>query len=164
MLVTVRGRKKSKLAEEDLFIVRDLVKFSAELMLKPRVVQALTVRVTFDDTLFKVHGRLGSAIWIDTHIRGREFEIELDSEQSFASLLRSVAHEMVHVKQWASGEWQQRHRPEESYRYGRKTFDATKMDYWDYPWEIEAFGRTPGIIARWSKSRGYDREVWARLL
>ena len=35
----------------------------------------------------------------------------------------------------------------------------TEIDYWDYPWEIEAFGRQLGLFIRFCEDNGLaDRE------
>ena len=36
----------------------------------------------------------------------------------------------------------------------KKKYDMNNMDYFDYPWEIEAFGRQLGLFTRWCEDAG----------
>lgn len=63
----------------------------------------------------------------------RTFEIEVDRKQGLLSLISTVLHEMVHVKQYARREidgvrWQ-----------WRKTPVSEDTAYADLPWEVEAY-------------------------
>lgn len=63
----------------------------------------------------------------------REFVIQLKSRRSLKSTLITLAHEMVHVKQFAKGELN----PSND-RWKGKKIDTDKVEYSDLPWEIEA--------------------------
>jgi len=84
------------------------------------------------------------------------YAIEIDKRQSMRRLLETVAHEIVHVKQYARREingkdcW-----------YG-KYINTTKTEYWDLPWEIEAHGREVGLFIRWAQSSGNAGRAWAQ--
>jgi len=74
----------------------------------------------------------------------RELTIELDSYLKLPRLLITLAHEMVHVKQMVRGQYQLR-----KARNGRIMQGwcgkRVKADYFNRPWEIEAFKRE-GIL------------------
>ena len=86
----------------------------------------------------------------------RTFEIEADKSQSLRNLLETVAHEMVHVKQYARREltgdstWQ------------GKTYNPKTTDYWDEPWEIEAHGRETGLFIRWAEHHKLASKSWTQ--
>jgi hypothetical protein len=41
----------------------------------------------------------------------------------------------------------------------KKKYDMSNIDYWDFPWEIEAYGRQLGLFIRWCEVEGIaDRE------
>ena len=44
-------------------------------------------------------------------------------------------------------------------RFMKKKYDMSEIAYWDYPWEIEAYGRQLGLFIRWCEAEGIaDRE------
>jgi len=62
----------------------------------------------------------------------REFILEINRKQSGQEILRTLAHEMVHVRQYAYGELN-----EEATRWcGEKC--ARDLAYHEQPWEIQA--------------------------
>jgi len=60
---------------------------------------------------------------------------------------------MVHVKQWVKGEMYEYANPNEV-RWMKKKYDMNDMDYYDYPWEIDAFGRQLGLFVRMCEETG----------
>lgn len=96
-------------------------------------------------------GSVGNCIVADGFAKNpREFEIELDSRLKQRDLLTTLAHEMVHVKQFVRGEI--------PYVFP----DDGK--YYDWPWEIEAFGREWGLFRQWTEQERLDQKRWARLV
>ena len=63
----------------------------------------------------------------------REFEIQLRRHRSIANTLKTLAHEMVHVKQFAKRELKVDHT-----KWKGEYIDVGQIEYADYPWEIEA--------------------------
>jgi hypothetical protein len=80
----------------------------------------------------------------DTNAAGRprEFLIELNKHRTTKAMLMTLAHELVHVKQFAKGELN------ESINAWSGKRISDKVDYWDQPWEIEAHGREKGLYVR----------------
>jgi hypothetical protein len=72
-------------------------------------------------------------------------------------MLETLAHEMVHVKQFARRELH----PANDEWYG-KTYNPKKVDYWDLPWEIEAHGRETGLFIRWAEQTGTAKYAWTQ--
>jgi hypothetical protein len=64
--------------------------------------------------------------------------------------METVAHEMVHVKQYAKGEL-----TEQSWQ--GKLINP-KQEYWDQPWEIEAHGREVGLFIQWAQNEGANHK------
>ena len=92
----------------------------------------------------------------------REFELEIDSRLTLRTMLETVAHEMVHVKQYARREMNDFAFKEVHYKWkGKLVPDST--DYWDLPWEIEANGREVGLFIRWCEEAGYGDKAWANI-
>lgn len=76
----------------------------------------------------------------------REFTIEIDKALNLKTMLLVLAHECVHVKQYATGELDD----SLSVWRGRKV-NSDKVPYWEHPWEIEAYGREKGLYVRFAE-------------
>jgi hypothetical protein len=88
----------------------------------------------------------------------RTFEIEADKSQSLRNLLETVAHEMVHVKQYARRELH----PDKHVWMG-KTVNPDDVNYWDQPWEIEAHGRQLGLFIRYCEENNLSKHKWTQV-
>lgn len=62
--------------------------------------------------------------------------------------LMTLAHECVHLKQYAMGEI------DENMNTWKGTRVPKSTDYWDSPWEIEAYGREKGLYIRFCETYG----------
>lgn len=82
----------------------------------------------------------------------REFTIELDRGLNDKTLLTVLAHECVHVKQYAMGELDDNL----SVWRGRKV-NSDKVPYWEHPWEIEAYGRERGLYVRFIEKHNLQK-------
>lgn len=93
--------------------------------------------------------------------RPREIDIEVDKNQPLRKFLCTLAHEMVHAKQFAKGELY------ESTRLGKhkwqgKWLPKVGMNYWDQPWEIEAHGREYGLFIQWAEANDLGKYKWTQ--
>mgnify|MGYP001210788531 FL=1 len=73
-------------------------------------------------------------------------------------LLLTIAHEMVHVKQYARGELYQGTRIAKHRWQGK--WISNNLDYWDQPWEIEAAGREIGLFVQWAEKNKLGNQKW----
>tara|TARA_R110000851_G_scaffold13304_1_gene45499 strand:+ start:2595 stop:3029 length:435 start_codon:yes stop_codon:yes gene_type:complete len=128
--------------------VESMVQFCID-MLMPRM-NSLDIEVK----LTAPQGAMGYCLETDNN---RTFEIELDRKLTLRKLMETLAHEMVHVKQYARREFHP------SYNMWRgKTYNPEKVSYWDLPWEIEAHGREVGLFVRWCEANNYTAN-WTQL-
>ena len=44
-----------------------------------------------------------------------------------------------------------------------KTYNPTKIDYWDLPWEIEAHGREVGLFVRYCEANKLGGQKWTQI-
>jgi len=88
----------------------------------------------------------------------RTFEIEVHRDLKLRTLLETVAHEMVHVKQYARRELHPVHNT-----WCGKTYNPKKTSYWDLPWEIEAHGRETGLFIRWAEQENLGTKKWTQI-
>ena len=146
--IEITGGKKS---QQDK--IRTMVEFCIK-KLMPRM-QTLNIEV-------KVTRIKGDAEGYCLRESDRDFEIEVDSRLPLRKMLETVAHEMVHVKQYARREmndWQYK----EVYYKWKGTYVPDSTDYWDLPWEIEANGREVGLFIRWAQQYGLAGKEWTQI-
>ena len=60
---------------------------------------------------------------------------------------------MVHIKQWAKGEMYE-YVKSPMVRFHKTKFELDDTNYWEYPWEIEAFGRQLGLFIMFCEDVG----------
>ena len=129
--------------------LKSLSNFVLEKFFTKNMRDKLVIDVHFKKGLFKSQNTHGNCIWEDEHRNAREFTIYLEPDQKLALLLNTLAHELVHVKQWAKGEYYELVSQPKVYKFNGKRVDTSKVDYWDTPWEIEAHGRSIGLVVQW---------------
>lgn len=118
--------------------VEELARFvHAKLM--PR--KAVEVNIEIGD--FDTFGLCGQ---IDDY----EYEIEL-KDTNITQMLITLAHEMVHVKQYARNELRQLVR-QPMYRW-KKEYLPLDTPYFDQPWEKEAYALEEQLYNEWSATR-----------
>lgn len=143
---------------------RELVQSIAEWCAVKLMGTRLSNRVTVEIELRRDMGdTLGTAIWEDDNHRPREFTMEINSsnEIRLRKLLETVAHEMVHVKQYARCEMKDLlSRPINIRKWQGNEINTSNISYWDLPWEIEAYGRECGLFIRWAEENNLVNEEW----
>ena len=145
MNVKIKG-KNEKLSRKELLIA---TKYFARILMSERLCKNLTIEVVSDAK----HYSHGSSVWLDTNHKPRSFEIILKSSVGKRAQLITLAHEMVHVKQQATGELKSllKSRTE---RWQGKYIKEDDFKYYETPWEIEAYGREFGMYytyMQWKK-------------
>ena len=138
--------------------VRSIVLFCIH-RLMPKMMSKLDIRIELKRDFCKNTGNLGLCYWMDTNDRPRDFLIEADASSNLRTLLLTIAHEMVHVKQMARNE-QKQLLIANKIKWMGQTVDMGKVDYWDLPWEIEAHGREIGLFINWCKQNGLEEKPW----
>jgi hypothetical protein len=82
------------------------------------------------------------------HLEDNDFEIDVKRSLRMRDMLVTLAHELVHVKQYVEGSLTQ-------------TSDVD-IDYWDRPSEIEAHGRETGLFIRWCEQENLSQLKWTQ--
>lgn len=133
--------------------VRKAAFFFSNSLLSTRLNNKINLRIVFIKDFYKVSKCLGTCTWTDNNDRPREFEIELDDNLSPKQTLRALAHEMVHLKQYATGQMKDMYSDQSTKWEGKihKYVSEQTNDYWTYPWEIEAYGREVGLYVMFKK-------------
>lgn len=137
-------------------IVKDLTRFCAEMLMSKRLADSLLIRIEFINDLDNQYD--GDCEYVDEESRPKEFLIRVNDSLKLSKKLRTICHEMVHVKQYATGEMKYMSRPARFTKFQGMLY-PDELEYWDSPWEIEAFGREPGLYTRWIDQRGYAKNI-----
>lgn len=135
-------------------IAKDITRFCAESLMGKRLVKTLLVKLEFSDL---GHGEIdGDCDYEELgEYRPKEFTIRVNSNLRLNKQLRTICHEMVHVKQYATGEMRYMWRPARHTKYKGELYPDS-LNYWECPWEIEAFGREVGLYSRWVDDRKWE--------
>ena len=146
LLETVGKPKKVPLA-----LCKEAVRWYARKLLGDRLYDKVCITLEFDnrDLGKEIYGFCD---WNDNNAYARDFTITIDPNLGKRNTLLVLAHEMVHVKQYAKGELKDYVKvPRVKWR--GKVYNDRKIDYWDMPWEIEAHGREKGLYYRFINSQ-----------
>jgi len=115
----------------------------------------------FSRTLYKDDAMLAEIDFDDRLKKPREFTITVDSTVPMRRIMESIAHEMIHLKQYATGEMQDTDRSE-VVKWKGLDINLQQWEYWDRPWEIEAHGKELGIFIRWAEHCDLSKESWTQ--
>lgn len=88
-------------------------------------------------------------------IRPKKFSILLNKDLSLERKLLHLAHELVHVKQFAREELYCSNVNSSKWRWQGKWYDVDDEDdeqYWMAPWEVEAHGKALGLLVLWNRN------------
>lgn len=150
MQITVTGMG-SKRKQKDQLI--EAAQFFAEQLMDPRMVRNLVLDIEVSKNLDVE----GECVDEDGVRNPRWFTIGLKAQSDIGEMIKTLGHEMVHVKQHAKNELQggvmvptRGGLKMTSKWMGQVWKPKGKEDhYFDAPWEIEAYGREVGLYAKW---------------
>jgi len=125
------------------FVLEAAQFFSQELISNTRVRNNCQITIKFTSEI-KDYG-YASIVGFNSKNLPRKFLIEIHSGIGARNILETLAHEMVHVKQYIMNE------TNDSLTIWRgKKINSKKVDYWNHPWEIDAFGRETGLLYKFA--------------
>jgi hypothetical protein len=127
-----------------LIIVKKAAKFYGKYLLGNKLYKNISLIIKFEK-FGKDNCDYAYCDWTDDNHQSREFRITIDSRLNKKEMLLALAHEMVHVKQYAKGEMKDIFRPTRMVKWQGEKYLHEEMDYWEQPWEIEAYGRERGL-------------------
>jgi len=121
--------------------VKNAALFYAEELFTPKMMDNIFVHIHFNDKI-DAYGYASVEDYNDSG-KPRDFLVELYPHLNAYDILRTLAHEMVHVKQYAYSEMN-----EQGNRWKGKRVQS--LDYWSEPWEVEAHGMEPGLFTKFA--------------
>ena len=112
--------------------MRQALEYYAYRLFTHQLSRHIEVKVTQRKNLGPLHGQVGIE---DYNVLGqpRSFEIELRASDSLEEKLKTLGHEMCHVRQYCRGELN-----EQGNRWRGRSIDIDSTPYFDLPWEKEA--------------------------
>ena len=125
------------------YVERAVHFFAKELITSTKLRNNCSIKVKFDDTI-KDYGSCFVEDY-NTRKQPREFTIEVHPGIGAFHIMETLAHEMVHVKQFAYQETND----SLSVWKGMRV-DSDSMDYYDHPWEVEAYGMDTTLLAKFA--------------
>lgn len=123
--------------------VEKAIRFYGQNLISKRLLDNIHIKLKFNPNL-DVHG-FASVEDYNSSGKPREFLIEVHSWIGAKEILKTLAHEMVHVKQFAYQETND----SLSVWKGMRV-DSDSMDYYDHPWEVEAYGMDTTLLAKFA--------------
>jgi hypothetical protein len=136
-------RTRGKPAKVNKTLCKRALKWYAKNLLTDKTYDEIEIELNFNSSEL-ASDDYGFTEWNDNNIRGRDFTIVVDPNLGIRSTLSTIAHEMVHVKQYATGELVDYVLPSKTNKCRwrgkvRKNYD-NPIEYWSLPWEVEAHG------------------------
>lgn len=154
MDIEVTGHRSSRFKR----LISQATEFYCAKLMSKRMLNSLDIQIIFkkkldDDEDFEAfcsyNGKEGGI---------RSFVIEIKKDLTVRDTLTYLAHECVHVKQFATGEMKDGAVYAITTRWKGTEINEQRVDYWDHPWEIEAYGREKGLYSRYVVSSGLVKE------
>ena len=154
MFLNITGGTKKERA-----LVESLTVFSGYDLMTDATADKIEIDIELINNLYKTDGNLADVVYEDSNHRPKEFTIRVDKSYSLRRMLESIAHEMVHVAQIATGRWVELENTKIT-RFEGKEYKKLP-NYWNRPWEIEAHGREVGLFLQWVEKEGLQKKPWA---
>lgn len=142
MRIQIRGKNKKVSRNE----FRYAVEWMLSMMMSKKLMSNLHIIIEF----LQEKGLNGSTECLDVEYKPRSFKVRVDPNLSRNHQLKTLAHELVHVKQFSMCEMRYT-KDHEMIKWHKQSINSDEMEYWDYPWEVEALGREYGIYLRYRK-------------
>lgn len=122
------------------YVIRSIEFYGKKLIKNTRIYNNIHIEVQFTSDIKD----MGSAS-IDGYNsakKARDFLIEINNKISGKNVLMTLAHEMIHIKQYVYGEMD-----DQLSMWKGEIVDENAMEYYDHPWEIEAYGKEQGLFS-----------------
>jgi len=133
MNLTIEGKGNMSFDE-----LNEAIPIMFRLMKASRIHKNMNIHIHFKS----INGLFGQCLQEDTH----SYEITISKKLSRLKTLLTLAHELVHVKQFF--------RKELNYgltyaKFKGVYYNLDKVNYYDLPHEVEAHGREEGLVLRY---------------
>lgn len=145
MFIKIVGKPRKK--EVSLRSVKKAAQFYGEYLMGSRLASKIDLKIVFEK-FKKGSNDYAYCDWIDDNHCPREFVVTIDANLSKRETFEALAHELVHCKQYAKGELKDIFRPVRMVKWQGVKYNIDEEDYWELPFEIEAYGREKGLYIK----------------
>lgn len=122
-----------------------------------RLANNITLKIRIDESLVNTKF-YGSVIWEDDNHRPRSYDMELCNYLTDRTLYKVLAHEIVHIRQYATGDLKDLATQANYCKWKNKLVQSEgkgRISYFKLPWEIEARRDQEVILREWKEAHGY---------
>jgi hypothetical protein len=138
-------------------IVKNAARWMLGYALGTRLANNITLKIRITDKL-ENSNVYGSVIWEDDNHRPRKYDMELCDYLKDNMLYRVIAHEIVHIRQYATGDLKDL-ALQANYCKWKNTLVLAEGrgsgSYFKLPWEVEARREQGVILGEWKRTYGY---------
>ena len=144
MKLTIKGRTTKRVKRS---LIAHAARWYGRHLFDKKIYRKMKLTVHFKTMPIDILGECG---YKDPKKCNYKYEIELNRDMGERRILTTLAHEMVHARQYASGDYVAYKRESMSHlvKWNDYVYDLNEVDYWDLPWEIDASGRELGLYIR----------------
>lgn len=126
---------------------RNAIEFYANRLMAPQLVRNLNIYLKYKHELDS--GTIGQCEILTDSLNPRHFKITINpmtnTKKNRVEIFHTLAHEMVHIKQYAYKQLKYMSRSVEKTKWQGRYVNEDKVKYEKLPWEKEAFA-TEGIL------------------
>ena len=120
-------------------LIADSAEFYANELMRKDLARNISVDIQIVKRMEKkTNGdQMGTCLITGECSRPREFDLEIDGSHRTTLILKILAHEMVHIWQFATRKWIQ-YEKKDIEKWKGEVFEWKGLGYSDLPWEAEA--------------------------
>ncbi len=140
--------KNEKIDKKEL---REATKFMAGLLMSPKLLQHIWIHIYLSDNVIVDGRECRGYIEVGDETPPRKFKIYIDIKQGKRSQLLTLAHEITHVKQYATGDI--RVYNDDSFTWKNEYHEENDDNYFFRPWEVESHGLEKALYETYMESK-----------
>ena len=128
-----------RLSHKQQALISEAATIALRCLVSQRMIKSLDITIEITKDMYKKTGTWGNCGLEDDSRSPKFFIIELNysGKESFAALINTLCHELVHVAQYAQRRMRHLSRSY-SVAWGSSWYNTNDTEYMDRPWEIEA--------------------------
>lgn len=139
--------------------IRDLARYVIEDQVRPGIARNLSITIRLKSA--DMDGTVGLCWPTRENHCPRHFEINLYTRLNKRSLLETLIHELIHVRQFAHNEL--KFFKTQGVNRWQDTLIGEETEYWNEPWEVEARFYESKLFEIWAEERDLTNKKWARI-
>jgi len=150
--INIRGGNHSKRK-----IVKQATRWMLGYTLGTRLANNITIKIHIVES-FKDSNFYGTVVWEDDNHKPRKYDMELCNYLKDSILYKVLAHEIVHIRQYATGDLKDLATHADYCKWKNELVQSEGRgsgSYFDLPWEIEAREQQNVILSEWKRTYGY---------